>query len=473
MACFEDKLLADIDANGLLTDAKRVLLAVSGGADSVVMAHVLHRLRREGRLGCEFVIGHVNHQLRGADSQADAAFVSAFARRLEMDIVDESVPVCDYAAAQKLSIETAGRVLRLQTLAAMAQANGCDAVATAHHADDLAETVIHRLMRGTGYRGLCGILPVSEVYGMRFIRPMLGVKRREILGYTAANDLAWREDASNRDVDFTRNRIRRRLLPRLQSEAGELVERLGKLSRASRRLLERTEGQAGAICAKGQVDQSKRRFSVSQALVQGCPPWVFYEVMRQVLAAMGIGLRDYGERHFNAMWQLVEQPKAKAGFPGGVEIVVDRGTVCVRASAEEGRPLCGSDVLLEIGGTVQFGRWTIASRLLCPGENDFSRFLKTKDGFVEWFDADAISGPLMVRPRRDGDRFWPIGAKAPKKVGRFLMDGGLDADIRQNAFILADTEKILWLAPIRMAEAGKVTTRTRRILEISCCTSSG
>ena len=460
---FEDKLLGTINSNGLFEETDRLLLAVSGGADSVAMAYALHRLRQEGCLQCDFVIAHVNHGLRGAESETDEVFVKELGRQLEMPVITVSVPVNQYAQQQKLSIETAGRVLRLEALAKMMRENDCQAIVTAHHKDDLAETMIHRLMRGTGFRGLCGIWPVSEVYDAEFIRPMLGVRRCEIIEYCTDNNLTWREDASNRNINFTRNRIRHQLLPALNNDA--VVELLSTLSLKSRRFLLWTEKHAKSIVAKGRLDKTKKEFILEQELLRNCPPWVFYETVRQVLIELGVGLRNYKKEHFETIRKLIEEKKAKLECPGGVELVVNKAVVHILLKRQPAA-LSQESVMFEIGQTVQFGPWKISSKLLNRDEVDVERFLKTKDAFVEWFDADKITGSIEIRQRRDGDRLWPIGTKGEKKVGRFLMDSGLDPKTKQNVFIIKDAEKILWLAPVRMSEQVKVTERTKRILEI-------
>ncbi|MBL7214397.1 MAG: tRNA lysidine(34) synthetase TilS [Phycisphaerae bacterium] len=465
MMPFEVKLQDWIQAKGLFEGIDRVLLAVSGGADSVAMVDALHRLRQAGHLQCEFVIGHVNHGLRGADSDADEVFVTELARQLGINVVAASVSVNDYAQQKKLSIETAGRTLRLKALAAMAQQHHCDAIATAHHKDDQAETIIHRLMRGTGFRGLCGIRPVSEVYGTEFIRPMLGMRRSDIIEYCDENNLSWREDVSNKNVNFMRNRIRHYILPELQAESNTIIDRLSALSCKSRQFLLWTEKHAQSILAKGRMDVTKKEFVLEKDVIKDCPPWVFYEVLLGVLTKLGVGLRNYKQEHFNVMRQLIEQKKAKAEFPGGIEIVVNKATAHIQLKRQP-VILSQESVMLQIGQTVEFGPWKISSKVLNRDEVDVGQFLKTKDTFVEWFDAEKIIGPIEIRNRQAGDRFWPIGAKGEKKVGRFLMDAQLEADIRQNAFVIADAEKILWLTPIRMAEAVKVTEKTTRIVEV-------
>lgn len=330
---FEDKLSEWIDADALFAGIGRLLLAVSGGADSVAMATALRRLRQHKRLSCDFVIGHVNHGLRGVESDADEMFVRELGQTLRLPVVTRREDVKAYAAGHKLSTETAGRTLRLKALAAMAHQNGCDAVATAHHTDDQAETLVHRLIRGTGFRGLSGIRPVSELYGARFVRPMLAVSRDEIIRYCTENKLFWREDASNLSIDFTRNRIRHQLLPVLENDCDDIVKRLSVLSHKSRLFLSRVEAEAGRIIAAGRLD-SASRFSIEQNFLKDCPPWVFYEGIREILVKLDVGLRDYSQEHFETMRQLLEQKKAKADFPGGVTIGVKKEMVYLQVQKQ-------------------------------------------------------------------------------------------------------------------------------------------
>ena len=460
---FKDRLLQD--TGSLFEDIDRVLLAVSGGADSVAMTHGLVRLRRQGALDCNFVIGHINHCLRGAESDADEAFVDQLGRTLGLPVILQRVDINDYAVEHKLSIETAGRVVRLQSLARMAEENGCEAIATAHHKDDLAETMVHRLMRGTGFRGLCGIWPKSEVFGAKFIRPMLGLRRAEIIQYTKDNSIQWREDASNRNINFTRNKIRHRLLPVLEDESRSVVDQLAILSSETQRFQQVVKKQAQAIVGKAEYYQNRGQFEIKQDLLAELPPWVFYEVVREVLTALGAGLRNYSQQHFDAIARMVRQEKAKADFPGQVEIAVDNDAVSIQVNTNSAI-LSSESITLLMGQTVQFGQWEIFAKLLNSDEIDSQRFFKTKDAFVEWFDADKIAGNIEVCCRKDGDRFWPIGGKGEKKVGRFLMDARLPSEIKSKAVIVKDAKKILWLAPIRMSEHAKVTEQTTKILEI-------
>ena len=463
MLIFENKILAD--AQGLFEGADRVLLAVSGGADSVAMAHMLAKLKKRGRLDCEFVIGHVNHRLRGADSDGDEAFVKALAESLAIPVVIQGVDVKAYAKEHKFSIETAGRIVRLKALAAMAADHHCNCIATAHHKDDLAETMIHRMMRGTGFRGLCGIRPVSLVYGTEFIRPMLSVRRAHIIQYCKDHSIVWRVDASNQNVDFTRNRIRHSLMPVLEGKFENLAGHLADLSQAACRFSVETEKHACDILDTAIVENQPSRIVLQKACLESCPPWVFYEVVRKVLVELDVGLRGYTQDHFKAIRAMMDQKQAEVSMPGAIQIYAQKE---VLGFYDEAKALClpSGSVTLGVDRTVQFGPWQISCQLLKRKDVDMEQFFKAKDAFVEWFDADRIQGPIHARPRQEGDKFWPIGAIGEKKVGRFLIDAQLGAEAKRQAFIIADAEKILWVALVRMSELAKMSPQSRRIFEI-------
>lgn len=465
---FEDKLLMWVQSQGLLDGCERVLLAVSGGADSVAMTHALCRLQAAGRLECEFVIGHVNHCLRGADSDGDVTFVADLGRQLGVETICETADVPAYAKKHKLSIETAARRVRLTKLVEMAEKHSCRRIATAHHADDQAETIVHRLMRGTGFRGLCGIKPISVVYGGIFIRPMLSVRRAEVIDYCRDNDIQWREDASNASLAFTRNRIRHRLLPAL-SDRENITKSLAALAMAAQDLQTRTQGSLKTAMDELCLESGSERIVFDRDKLQAVSAWIFYEILRQSLITLDAGLRNYSRSHFDTIRKMIGQQRAKADFPGNIEICVENDKVILSRTDSSSVHLDMEPKILRPGDTVEFGGWTVETRLLDRNQADVEKFMKEKDLQIEWFDADKVSGELTVRHRQDGDRFRPISGKGEKKVARFLKDGQFNAETRKSGFIIEDMQKILWLAPVRMSEQAKVSPETTQILEIRIC----
>jgi tRNA(Ile)-lysidine synthase len=203
--------LSPVSAKGSL------LVAISGGADSVALLHLL--LARQQRLGAPYHLfcGHVNHQLRGAVSDAVQLFVEDLAARYGLPILTQRVDVKGYAKTNRLSIETAGRHLRLAALEAMARQAGCQAIATGHHKDDLAETLLMRLLRGTAFSGLVGIHPVAQRNGLQWIRPLLTARRRDITAYCMEHNLTGARPKQRRR-GLPPQLVRHRLLPCLQEQ---------------------------------------------------------------------------------------------------------------------------------------------------------------------------------------------------------------------------------------------------------------
>jgi tRNA(Ile)-lysidine synthase len=467
LAYSEDNVLGWIQSQGLFAGVKRVLAAVSGGADSTAMAAVLHRLSADGRLGAELVLGHVNHGLRGAASDGDAAFVHALGERLGVRVVSRRVDVRGFASAQRLSIETAGRVLRIGALAEMARACGCDAVATGHHGDDQAETVVHRLMRGTGLRGLCGIRPATTLEGVRFIRPMLGLRRAEIEVYCRANHVAWRDDASNRSTAFTRNRIRHQLLPALETQMPTLAERFTTLAEVCRAAQERIETAMESATVKLTLNRQQNVVTIGRATFCGQSPWVQAALLGKAVEAVGGGLRDVTSRHYQTlMANAAAAGNTQTTWPGNLAVQVEDDKIVLLKHTADGTALPAEAAAVEIGKSVIFGPYTVKTTLLSRTATLSEDALRDKPAMTERLDADCIEGPLILRRLEPGDRFWPMGLGSKKKVARFLLDAKIDKAARKSIFVLADARKILWLAPLRLDERAKITPQTLQLIEI-------
>jgi len=234
------RLAAHARAEALLSPRDRVLAAVSGGADSVCLAHWLASRRAKGRLAALTLV-HFHHGLRGRAADRDAASVEALALRLGAGYRLARLDVRAAAAKRRAGLEDAGRALRYAALARLARAEGFGKVALGHHADDHAETVILHLLRGTKAKGLAGIPPRRPLPGCRaeVVRPLLALGRDETRLYCRAFGLGWQEDATNRDTDFTRNWVRRRLVPLMASKSPRLREHLAALSADVRNSLKR------------------------------------------------------------------------------------------------------------------------------------------------------------------------------------------------------------------------------------------
>lgn len=450
---FENTIAEFINANGLFDPAGGILVAVSGGADSTALMYALHSFK------ADLVIAHINHQLRGRLADEDEAFVIEQADALGLPVVTRRVSVAEFAAQHKLSIETAARQLRMESLAEIAKEKKCAYIAAAHHKDDNAETIVHRLLRGTGFRGLAGIRP-TKIFdsGITFVRPLLCVSRNQILAYLSELNVAWRHDYTNDDQAFTRNFIRHSLLPALQSQSKEaLVELLDRLACSCRRYVERLEAQVDQIWPQLVLKKENNRIELDRKKFAAAPIPLKPEIIRRALLAIGSGERDLTQQHYHL-----------------IQIFADAGRSDKSITLPHGFTVCGGRALIFCRGVFQSRPmadscyWKIETQILDAKACDLQKFKSQKTQYVEWFDADKIIGTPAIRFRRRGDSFWPIGLAAPKNVGKFLTDAHIDRQMRKSACVVEDGKKIIWLAPFRASEETKITPATKRILQITC-----
>ena len=282
--------------------------AVSGGADSTALLNAISSLSSKNILRPEVLCAHINHQLRAARADSDEDFVIAQAARLKLAINTKQVDVRKFAAGEKLSIETAARQLRIKNLIEIAQASNCTAIATAHQKNDNAETILQRLSRGTGYRGLGGIWPMRIFNdGFKFVRPLLCVDRNEIIKYLQQRNLKWRHDHTNADCTYRRNYIRHRLLPQLQQNCTvSLVEQLSELSEAARRFYKLLCLRADEVWPKA-IDCSGEKITLDIKTLLAQPQPVIVELLRRGMTALGCGERNLTQYHYQRILKLAQQ----------------------------------------------------------------------------------------------------------------------------------------------------------------------
>ena len=521
---FEQKVGDFIKANELFGSADKALLAVSGGVDSTALLYAMQSLSSENVFGAELLCAHINHQLRGAQADLDEDFVITQAAELKLAITTRRVDVRGFAGRNKLSIETAARQLRIKNLLEIARANNCDYVTTAHQKNDNAETILQRLTRGTGFRGLGGIWPMrvfgdeftdvcktnetvvktrgtngltstppnkfegGTQYCPKFVRPLLCVRRDEIIEYLEQRNLKWRLDHTNSDCTYRRNYIRHRLLPALQQDCnGSLVEQLSELSESARRFYKLVCGRADEVWPKA-ADCAGEKVTLDSKMLLAQPQPVMVELVRHSLTVLGCGERDLTQHHYERILQLAEQNVSgrKIDLPGEFVVGAEYGNLIFsRPKKSEDRcqktevknlpsvlavrhpvdcPL--SSVVLKVPGQTRFGRYLIEAAILEADEEEFEKFKAEKTSFIERFDFDKIKPPLVVRFRKPGDRFVPLGLEKEKKVGKFLTAARVLQKVRKKLLIVADSEKIIWVWPIRIGEKAKVTGWARKILQL-------
>ncbi|NQV36327.1 MAG: tRNA lysidine(34) synthetase TilS [Phycisphaeraceae bacterium] len=456
------KVIEFNERHALFSQDASLLVAVSGGGDSTALLSMLVTLEKQGHLKA-LVCVHFNHRLR-AQADRDETFVKGLAHTWAVPFISETCDIKARAQTHHCSLETAGRQWRLERLISLAQKHQCTAIATGHHLDDNAETLIHRLSRGTGFRGLCGIRPFRVHHGMRVISPLLALTRQDIGAYLASQKQLWCEDATNQETTYTRNYIRQTLLPELSKQCPALTEKLADLSLKCHHLYAaEIEARADALL-RSQVQVSEGAAVVTLSGLPQESNLVLVELVRQILTHLGIPLQKVTQYHYQSMMALMQAQASHVTLPGKGSAILDHGTVrIVRPPLTPERET--NPMELTLPGLTRFGDLSFFTRITDVAHIDPQQ---RSNQSIEYLDLHQVTLPLQLRPRVPGDRFIPLGKTSPQKIGKFLSRADLRGVDRNHTVILCDGEQtILWVCPIRMSELAKVTNKTKEVLEIS------
>jgi tRNA(Ile)-lysidine synthase len=445
-------------AGGLIVPGDRIVAALSGGPDSVALVALLLRLRDEMPL--EIRLAHFNHRLR-EEAVGDERFVRDLARRWVLPLETGSADVRACAAAKKLNLEEAGRALRYAFLRRAASAAGATKIATGHTMTDQAETVLMRLMRGAGLSGLAGIAPVVPGEPCPIVRPLLGIAGPDLRAWIEAAGLPFREDASNRDRRFLRNRIRAELLPELERRyEPRIVAHLARLAAIAREEDELLGGFVRELADELIVRKGREIFLDMRTLPLLLPALarrVAREFLRQVLG----DLRDVSYEDTASLCALGE----------GKELVLRKGVVLRREAGRLGRK-----------GRVRAARpfralWDGRGALAVPaaglslvgerrGAAGTVRRPAGGDAEGAVLDAAKLDFPLLVRSRRPGDLYRPLGAPGRKKLKEILRAKGVPVAARDRLPVVVSRGEIAWVPGLPVAERFKVGPATKTVFAI-------
>ena len=452
-----------IQTYGLIKGGERVLLAVSGGADSVCMVHLLCGLQ-EG-LGVRLHIVHLDHMLRGAESEADARYVAQLARRLHLPITMGRRDVGAYRQKNLLSLEEAARQVRYGFFADVASSIGADAVLVGHTADDQVETILMHLVRGTGISGLVGMQPITT-WGaapnrLRVIRPLLEVTREEAEAYCRANDLEPRVDSSNLSPAYLRNRIRHELIPLLEGYNPNARGAILRIARSASDQVALLDEQVSRVW-DGVVRDEGEALILDTKAVLSLPQAVAMHLLREVLRHMLGELTDVEFQHIDQMMAGLRKPAGKMiSLPGGLVMSVGYDT-CVLSRQPGGLcpfPPLEGEHKLNIPGETEFPGWKVRASIIELEE-------AKAQGFSAYLDLDAAGTDLIVRGRRPGDRFQPLGMAQPKKLQDFMVDAKIPRAWRDRVPLVCSPEHILWVVGWRIDERAKVKKSTVKVLHL-------
>lgn len=452
----------------MISPGDRVIVGVSGGADSVCLLRALSAYRRE--IPFTLFVVHVEHGIRGAESLADAAFVKALCEKLEVPFYMKTYDVEAYAKEHRMTVEEAGRSVRYACFEELRTELGAEKIAVAHNQNDQAETVLWNLVRGSGLKGLGGIRPVRD----HIIRPLLFLGRTEIEEILNGIGQPWRTDRTNLETDYTRNRLRHEILPKMEKDLNR--QALQHIAQAAQRLQEveaYIEKQTGK--AAGRSVETKKDGSVVLLLdgYEQQEELIQQELLKRALDCLsgGNGRKDIGSVHLH---QLAELAKKDCGreiqLPGGILAVRENGCIHFlkrRKQTEKGqekntgREICriesGMDTTVE-GRRIKAAVFENSPRL-------WSEILQ-ENKCTKWLSYDTIYSNVCLRTRRSGDYLIVNAQGGRRKLKDYLIDQKIPKEDRDRLWLLADGSHILWVVGWRISEAAKVRQDTQKILKI-------
>ena len=482
----ERKVRAALREHGL--EGKRLLVAVSGGPDSLALLHALYRLSGEHDL--TLCGAHLNHMLRGTESEADAEFAEGAFEGLSVPFTVDGADVAAYRRRHRLSLEDAARKVRYSFLADAAAKHGADAVALGHTADDQAETVLMHIIRGSGLDGLRGMQTLDRraIGGRRvsLFRPLLDVRRSETEAYCRALRLTPRIDPSNSSPEFLRNRIRLELVPLLERMNPSVGDALARLARNATQDSDYIREHADAVWREVARQAEDGVVRLDAVALGGEHAAIRGRVLRRAVEEAG---GEVTQRHILDMVALLGgAPGKRLHLSRGLGFVTGYGEAYVgRADAVEDAlmplPALRGEFLVPVPGEARVGAWRIRTSLETDidghDREDFLPFsfnrlrtgsklspLREEFMVTEVLDMDCVGERLRVRGRLAGDRFQPLGMEGSKSLREFMIDARVPRGWRDGLPLVVSERGIVCVPGWRIAHWARVTEDTKRVLRL-------
>jgi tRNA(Ile)-lysidine synthase len=486
----ESKVLDFIQRYSLIPNKELVVVGVSGGADSVCLLHVLAKWRK--RLGIKLHIAHLNHQLREAESEADAEYVSNLAGSLGIPSTIDRQDVAAYRVERNCSIEEAARELRYAFLARVAREVGAHRIAIGHTRDDQVETILMHILRGTGITGLCGLAPCSPIAydsqgtslrakrsNLLVIRPLLDITREETASYCQEHQLEPRIDSSNLSPSFFRNRLRLHLLPLLRQynpSIDQALLRLADIAKEDNAFIEQQASELWDEVAR----QENNAIYLDKKQLASLPIALQRHLLRVAVTKLVGDIRDIEASHIEAARSLLNKPASKRiSLPHGLICHGGYDELVIASTAKQLQlppcpfPSLPGEFHLKVPGQTVFPGWKVIASIVrerVPSLSSRGALSTSKrtgqNNLVAHFDLQKTEMKIFVRQRRPGDRFQPLGMSIPKKLYEFMVDAKIPHSWRAHIPIVCSPQQIIWVVGWRIDDRVKLTKASKEILRL-------
>lgn len=454
------KVMSYIKDNNLIKSGDKVLVALSGGPDSVCLLNILYNLKDE--LNIEIGAAHLNHLLRDEDAFKDEEYVKTLCKSLNIDYFVKRVDINRYSKYKRVSSEMAGREARYNFFDDILKNEGYTKIATAHNANDQAETILFRLMRGSGIEGLCGIKKSRD----KVIRPILCLSRKEVEEYIDKNNLKPRIDKTNFEKIYNRNKIRLDIIPYIKENFNEdIIQTLNRMSVLLQKDNEFIENSARSLYEKYCIETlnyfiiKKDMFRKEDAIVT--------RVIRYALTNFSKTHYDFEMKHIYEICHLAKNSSGKSiDLPNKIYAENIYGDIYIKERININNIDSTQEILLKKdnvdGKGILFNNRNIEFKLL---KNDANLNLN-QSSLIKYFDFDKISNVISLRNRKNGDKMVPFGMKGSKKIKDLFIDMKIPKEERDCIPLLCFDGNISWIVGMRISEEYKVTNKTKNILKV-------
>lgn len=419
----------------------KLLLAISGGLDSVILTHLCKTS------GLDITLAHCNFNLRGIESDGDEKFVLNLANSLDLEVFTESFDTKAYAESNKESIQMAARTLRYDWFQELATQLGFDYILTAHHADDNLETFLINLTRGTGLEGLKGIPEVNNT----IVRPLLPFSRETIENFAVSNKIQWREDSSNASTKYLRNKLRHDVIPVLKSLNSNVLTNFKNTLNNLNDTADIVEESVQAVLKRGiiDIDDTQISYKISEFIKVSNPKAYLFEIFK-----------DYGFTQWTDIVNLLTAQSGKQVFSATHQLLKNRETLILSElkmedSQHENK---GSVLITNFENEVDVSLGVLSF--------ETTESLEKSDTSTVFIDKETLKLPLTVRHWEEGDYFYPISMQGKKKLSKYFKDQKLSLLDKKKVLLLCSQDKIVWVINHRADDRFKVTNQTKSILKI-------
>lgn len=453
-----ESVLNTIRKNAMFKSNDRVIVAVSGGPDSICLLHILYVLREE--LNITLFAAHVNHCLRGIEADKDELYVESFCKNLGIEFKSLKININDVAKKRNISCESAGREERYKFFKKLKAELKAQKIAIAHNANDQAETILMRIIRGAGLNGLIGIRPVRDNI---FVRPLIHNTRDEIEKYCNDNNLQPRIDKTNFQTVYSRNKIRLELIPYIQKNFNQdIIKVLNRFSDTIKvdndylEYISREKFKKYCDIKLEKVIISKEAFLEQEAILT--------RIIRFSLESAAKSLKDFEKVH---IFSIIDIQKHSTGkelmLPHNILAVNNYGDIIIRKNVTKTEITCSRQYKLEIGcNYISDIKLKVYVKL--TDNKEYIHYNQNK--FIQYFDYDKVRGDIMLRNRKKGDKLIPLGMLGNKKLKDLFIDLKISKDKRDSIPLICFGDKIAWVVGYRISEIFKVDKSSKTILAI-------